>query len=394
MIFEYLPLAWRNVWNRKLRSSLTVLGIVIGIASIVALIAVSQGLENAINEQFELIGSNRLYVSPAGGGDFTSRSGLTEKDAEYLDGMPDFIWVNRYLVESSSVKFGREEQVFSNVWGFNPEDMERRWGDLDLDVKEGRLFKDGEKGVAIVAIRVAEDGFGRNIRVNNNIEINGKKLRVVGILEEIGNPEDDNAIWIPIETFRDILGKPEALTMIELVLKPGIEPLEGAIRVERRLKRIRDEESFEVITADQILDQLGNVLAIVQVVVVGIASISLIVGAVGIMNSMYTAVRERTSEIGIMKSLGAKNSDILGVFLIESAILGAGGGLLGVLLGSLIAFGVQTGAEAAGFQLLKVKIEFWLISFGLSFAVIVGMVSGAIPARQASKLQPVEALRA
>ena len=393
MVANYVALALRNVLSRKLRSSLTILGIVIGISAIIALISVSQGLENAIAGQFEKIGSNRVYLFAAGAGDPASRTGITQRDADLLNTMAEAKWVNRYLFDSGAFTYGNEVQVFGTVYGIDTDESEKRWQDLDLKLQEGRFMQNGEKNAAMFGFKAAKDGFDNEVRVNSNVEFGGRKVKVVGILEEIGNPQDDNAIYIPIDTLREIKKQPDRVSMIEIILKSGIDSSEAVKKITHRLERIKDKDSFEVITKDQILGQLGSILAIVQAVVVGIASISLLVGSVGIMNSMYTAVKERTSEIGIMKSLGARNSNILTVFLYESAILGGVGGSIGVVMGTLIAFGVQAGAGAAGFSLLKVSIEPMLMVFGILFAVGVGMAAGAIPARQASRLQPVEALR-
>ena len=162
---------------------------------------------------------------------------------------------------------------------------------------------------------------------------------------------------------------------------------------ENKLERKRDDENFQVLSASQIAEQINSVLGIIQVVLIGIAAISLVVGGIGIMNSMYTSVLERTKEIGIMKSIGARNSDILMLFLLESGFIGLIGGVFGVLLGSGIGILVGKAAASAGYGILKIKISFGLIMFGLAFAIIIGMISGALPARQASKLKPVDALR-
>ena len=154
-----------------------------------------------------------------------------------------------------------------------------------------------------------------------------------------------------------------------------------------------DDENFEIFTPEQLLQQLKTILGIIQVVLVGIAAISIIVGAVGITNSMYTNVLERTKDIGIMKSIGAKNSDILIIFLIESGMQGFIGGTIGIMLGVGIGKIVEYLAKISGFSLLKVPINPLILLGGLLFAVIVGLVSGYFPARQAAKLRPVDALK-
>ena len=158
------------------------------------------------------------------------------------------------------------------------------------------------------------------------------------------------------------------------------------------MKRKRDDTNFQVVTATQILEQINQVLGVMQFVLVGIAAISLVVGAIGIMNSMYTSVLERTKDIGIMKAIGARNSDILKIFLIESGLIGLVGGIFGILLGSAMALIIGQLSKNAGFSLI-IKIEPLVLIFGLLFAFVVGIISGILPAYQASRLKPVDALR-
>ena len=163
-------------------------------------------------------------------------------------------------------------------------------------------------------------------------------------------------------------------------------------KVKREFERQRGDKNIEVVTPTQILEQIGSILGVVQAVLVGIAAISLVVGGIGITNSMYTTVLERTKEIGIMKSIGARNFDVLAIFLIESGLMGLVGGFFGVLLGTGISLAIGKFSTEAGFKLL-VAVNPGLMLFGLLFAFIVGMISGSLPARQASKLKPVDALR-
>ena len=158
------------------------------------------------------------------------------------------------------------------------------------------------------------------------------------------------------------------------------------------MERDRNDENFEVQTPTQILEQINEILGVMQFVLVGIAAISLLVGGVGITNSMYTSILERTKDIGIMKAIGAQNKDILFIFLIESGLMGLVGGIFGVIIGTLLSYGISQYATQSGFKLIF-SINPGLVMFGLLFAFCIGMISGMIPARQASKLKPVDALR-
>lgn len=394
MLKDYFNFSIKNIKNRKLRSWLTILGIVIGVASIISLITISQGMQNAIEEQFESFGANRIFIAGKGfQGPGSQSEGLTEDDVRTLESMSEFKYVTPGLARTAQIEF-HDEIKFLMVNGIPAEDYAEFFSDVDFDVESGRMIRKGDKFSALLGYRIANaDIFEDFIGAKNKIKINGHDFKVVGIMEEIGNSEDDNSVNIPLDSFREIFNEPNKVEYILAQAKAGQDMEELQKKVERNLERARGDENFQVMTASQILDQINSILGIVQVVLVGIATISLLVGSIGIMNSMYTSVLERTKEIGIMKSIGAKNSDILKLFLIESAIIGFIGGVFGVLFGSGIALLVGFIADQAGFGLLKVTIDFQVITIGLIFAVILGMISGFMPARQASKLKPVDALR-
>ena len=393
MIREYLKISLENLKHRKLRSLLTVLGIVIGIGAIVALVIISQGLENAVVEQFEKIGTDKIYVTPKSFLSGNLPQGLTSKDAETLEQMNDFDFVTPWLVSSGNVEFGRETEFIFQIAGYPSDDTEKRLQDIDLGLESGRYFKEGEKFVAITGNQFAHDLFDKEVRVNSQVTIKDRKFRVIGVFESIGNTDDDTAVYIPLDTAREIFDKPNEVSVIELNLKDGLDVNEVADRVERKLKRARDDEDFSILTPEQALESFGVVLGIIQMVLGGIAAISLLVGAIGIMSSMFTSVLERRKEIGIMKSVGAKNSNILVLFLMESGMIGLVGGFLGIVAGSLIAKAVGLIASLAGFQLLLIKLNPWVLSGGLLFSIIVSMLSGIFPAFQAAKLPPIEAMR-
>ncbi|MBS3168747.1 ABC transporter permease [Candidatus Woesearchaeota archaeon] len=401
MITPYIYLAFRNLTHRKLRSILTIVGIVIGITAIVSLLSISSGLKGAISSEFEKMGSNKLFVTPKTAVSFTPGKGLTNNDVKALERLSEFKWVTPYLLKSSTVEFNNErKKIF--IYAGPTDNIQERWGDFDLDVTQGRLFTNQDKYSAIIGQKIHEGTFDEKVRVNNNIEIDGKKFRIVGIFKEFGNPQDDSSIQIPIETARELYKKPDEVNLIDLVLSPGVNPEEAANKAKKTLLKERGEKisasrktelNFEVSTPDQILGQLNTVLLIVQIVLISIASISLIVGAIGIMNSMYTNVLERTKEIGVMKAVGAKAADIKKVFLLEAGVIGLIGGVIGVLLGIIISKFVEKLAAQAGFTFLKIAINPYLIIFSLIFAVGVGMISGYLPTNKASKLEAAEALK-
>lgn len=393
MIKDYITYSISTFRHRKVRSWLTIIGIIIGIASIIALIAISQGLQNSIQEQFESFGANRLFIAGQGfQGPGSASDGLSTKDVDTLKKISDFEYVTPTLFRTAEVK-RRDETKFTFIQALPAEDYEEAFSDVGIELENGRGIRKGDKYEVVLGYRAAKDLFKEEIHIRNKITIQGKDFKVVGIYQEVGNPDDDNAISIPLESAREIFEEPDKVDAIIAQAKAGSDLKLVQAKAERYLERERGDENFQVVTATQIADQINSVLGIIQIVLVGIAAISLIVGGIGIMNSMYTSVLERTKQIGIMKAIGARNSDILTLFLIESGFLGLVGGLFGTLLGAGIAYMVGFAAKQAGFGILSIKIGTPLLLFGLFFAFVVGMVSGAIPAIQASKLKPVDALR-
>lgn len=392
MRFDYFLLAVNSIRHRKLRSWLTVIGIIIGVAAIISLITMSRSLEGTIQEQFETFGANRIFVSGKGfQGPGTQSLGLTIEDVETIEKISGLDYVAPGIFRSAEVNY-KDETGFTLIGGLPAEQYEKFYAAGGLETVEGRFIQDDEKYVAVIGSRVAEKMFSKEIGVGSKIEINKINFKVVGVLEEIGNTQDDNQINVPLEAAREIFNEPEKVDMIIVQVKSGIDIPAMQGKIEKELERKRGDTSFEVVTATQILEQINQVLGVMQIVLVGIAAISLLVGAIGIMNSMYTSVLERTKEIGIMKSIGARNSEVLQIFLMEAGMIGLVGGIFGTLLGTTIAYGVGSVSKSAGF-LLIIKIEIGVLLLGLVFAFVVGVVSGILPAYQASKLKPVDALR-
>ncbi len=391
MFLEYFRLTLKNIRHRRMRSWLTILGIIIGVAAVVSLISIGQGLDNAIRAQFEKMGTQVIMVMPKGLQTGTA-GGLTDDDVKALEKMPDLELVTPLLVSTGEIEYRRESK-FIAVRAFPTEKAEERFSGMDFSIADGRFFNTNEKFGAILGYKVAKDAFDKEIPVRSRIKIDGTEFTVVGTFEQIGTPDDDNAIYIPLDTGHTLFKKPKEVTFIMLRVKQGVDVALVAETVKKDLKRARGNENFDIFTPEQILKQAGTVLGIVQLILVGIAAISLLVGAIGIMNTMYTSVLERTKEIGIMKAIGATNYDIGFIFLTESGVLGLIGGTIGVLAGSAVAVLVGAVAQAQGFSLLLIKLNPSVIGGALLFAFVVGAISGLMPARHAAKMQPVEALR-
>ena len=389
MINDYFLLAFKSIRHRKLRSWLTIIGIVIGVAAIVALISLSLGLQSTIEEQFEAFGADRLLIAAQGfQGPGTQSEGITDDDVSVLERMSEFKTISYGSARPGEVEFKKEVKFPSVFGGKNGKELI----ESTTDLADGRYIDDGDDNDALIGSRIADGLFEDKIRVRNKIDIAGKEFRVVGILEPIGNQQDDNTIYITLDAYREIFGETNQVDFISAQVKPGVDILSLQEKVKREFERQRGDKNIEVVTPTQILEQIGTILGVVQTVLVGIAAISLVVGGIGITNSMYTTVLERTREIGIMKSIGARNFDVLSIFLIESGLMGLVGGFFGVIIGTLISLGIGKFSTESGFKLL-VKVNPELMVFGLLFAFFVGMISGSLPARQAAKLKPVDALR-
>jgi len=267
------------------------------------------------------------------------------------------------------------------------------------NILEGRNLKKGDKYKAILGWEHTQTTlFEKRVEVGNKIILHRKEFKVVGFLEKIGSPPDDQSAIIPLEAYEEVFDTKDELGFIIAQSQQGEDPFKVADGVKKELRRAHDvdegEEDFDVQTPEQFAESFAIILDIVQIVLIGIAAISLLVGGIGIMNTMYTSVLQRTKEIGILKALGAKNSHILYLFLVESGLYGLGGGIIGAVIG--IGFAKLTEyvfIQVVGPAFLHIEIN-WLFVLGvLFFSFMVGCISGIAPARRASKLKPVDALR-
>ncbi len=399
---NFFFLAFNNLKRRKLRSWLTILGIFIGIAAIVAFISLGQGLENYINAQFEEMGTNLVMVmgkaGPVASPMASSISGkpITQKDVDIINKINGVALASPLIMHPTSIKYGDEtENLF--LYSFEPRDIEQLFGHLSsFKVEKGKNLKQDDKYKAVVGSRFHEI-YEKKVGLGSKLEIEGKKFEVVGILKASGNPQDDMSIYISNEVMKEMVKNPNEVSMIYVQTKEG-ETGAVAEKIKKRLRKERGEkdgeESFSVSTAEQLLETFGNILGVVQAVFIGIASIALFVGSIGIMNTMYTSVLERTKEIGTMKAVGARNADILLIFLIESGLIGLIGGVIGLCLGIGISKGIEyIVVNFYGIVLLKITFDPIIIFSVLLFSFVIGSVSGLLPAMQASKMKPVDALR-
>ena len=399
---DYFFLAFNNLRRRKLRAWLTILGIFIGIAAVVSMISLGQGLQDYIDEQFEQVGGDKIIIQAKTLGPPGSNTNpaliLTSEDLEVIRSVRGVEDAGGVLIKTGPIKFRSESEILL-VAGVN-EGYLGIFGDIDATkIIEGRQLKKGDKFKAVVGNNhVFGNLWDKQAGIGNSLEIEGKRFDIIGVLKKQGNPFDDNAVWIQKDILADLLDVKDEESQIIVKVEFGFNPEDVADDIERKLRRERNEkegqETFTVQTAGSLLETFTNIFSVVQAVFVGIAAISLIVGGIGIMNTMYTSVLERTKEIGTMKAVGAKNSDILYIFLIESGLLGLVGGVIGILIGIGIGKGIEYIAMIQlGTPLVRAVFGIELIVGALLFSFVVGSLSGVLPALQASRLKPVDALR-
>ena len=401
MIKDYINIPWKEIRRKKVRSWLTLIGIFIGIAAIVSLITLGQGLENAIEQQFSALGKDKLFILPKGGfWGMGSSESLTEDDLEVIQKTSGI-----KLATGMGYSYARYEYNDLIHYGFvsgistDPEERALVGEAQTWHMAEGRNVRNGDKYKIVLGYEFTQSNlFEKSLEIGDKILLQNHEFKVIGFLEKIGSPPDDQAGFIPLDTYTEVFNSGDELGFIIAQTQPGEEPLLVAGDVEKELRKARDvkegEEDFDIQTPEQFAEAFAIILDIVQIVLIGIAGISLLVGGIGIMNTMYTAVLERTREIGILKALGARNSQVMALFLVESGLYGLGGGVVGAIVG--IGFAKLTELVftlAVGPAFLSIKIDWLLVGGTLLFSFIIGCLSGIAPARSASKQNPVDSLR-
>ncbi|MEK7619414.1 MAG: ABC transporter permease [Patescibacteria group bacterium] len=389
-----------SLTSNKVRSSLTILGIVIGIASVIAMVSIGQGAQGAIQSSIEGLGSNLLTIIPGtaqpGRGIISSGRGtgqtLKNEDADAIRSLPG--------VAALSEELQRRFQIISEV-GMNTNSTvigatDEYLGVRNVMLSSGAFLSGGHirsgARVAVLGPSAASDLFGTDDPLGKTVRINKIQFRVIGILAAKGgsgffNPDD--TIIVPLSTMQKILAGVDYLSTIAVTVtdKNGMTEVKDAataLLVQRH--RVSDPD-FSIISQADILGTLNQVTTAFTLFLASIAGISLVVGGIGIMNMMLTAVTERTREIGLRKSIGAKSRDITVQFLAEAVVLTFIGGMIGIVLGSGVAFVVSTfGGIATRVSLSSVALAF-CVSAGI------GIVFGYYPAHRAARLNPIDALR-
>ena len=386
--------------HHKLRSFLTMLGIVVGVSSVILLVGLVEGLKTDVLKQLEEFGPRTIVITPrstsAGGGlspasSFLPSTGkLFDKDYERVKRLPDIKTITKIISGQTTATF-KNESISTTVYGIEADVFKDT---VPVEVESGRFLEASDRGVTVLGADVA-DGFKENVQTQSNIYLGDRKFKVMGVLKATGSTVAplDGVAFVAFddakELFNDSLLEGE-ISAIRLTLKEGSDVDADAQRIEDIMIAshhvTKGTEDFGVISPKFINDRFSSILDLITLFLGAIASISLIVGGIGIANTMFMSIMERTGEIGTMKAIGATRQQIRNIFLVESAIIGLVGGFVGLAAAALI-----------GFVLTLFGISFMfdpmVIAGSALFSMAIGLVSGTFPAMEAAKVDAMVALR-
>ncbi|MEW6516205.1 MAG: ABC transporter permease [candidate division FCPU426 bacterium] len=397
---DHLRQALYAIVSHKLRSTLSMLGILIGVAAVIAMLALGQGARDSITKQLASLGSNLLNVHPGSHrfGPVSMEAGavtrLTPQDSEALRRLP---MIKRV---AASVQGRAQVVAGANNWNTQVIGAEVPYAEMRASVPTlGRFFTDeeerGRQKVAVIGTTVVQQLFPNSNPVGATVRVNRIPFQIIGVLPTKGATgwrDQDDVMVIPLSTaMYRLLGK-EYVDSIDVEVRDAklmdaAEDAVSALIKQRHPSPNREDEGFEIRNMADLQDTLKQATQTMTLLLGSIAAISLLVGGIGIMNIMLVSVTERTREIGLRKALGARRQDILIQFLIEAVLMTVSGGLAGILLGAGISWGMSTVAK------WNTTVSWWSVLLALTFSVGVGLAFGLWPARQAAQLKPIEALR-
>lgn len=394
----YFRLVTHSLLHRRLRASLTIVGIVIGISIVLTLVFLGNGLQKSITGQLRQFGTDLIFnlpydaSNPFGGA--TSGGKFTDDDVEAaadVDGVLRVMpIVSSYQVPAN---FRGDEKTVSIE--ARPRDLIQLFlvESLGLELAEGRWMESDDAREMVLGATIAEKGFRDPIRVGDTVDFRGRRVTVVGILAPFGDRTRDTMALMTLGLFESLTGVRGDFDGMLVKIENGRDIEEVGRGLEEAFAAQEDLEEFSVLTPAASQQIVGNIVGTVQSALFLIASVAVVVAGIGVMNTMYTSVLERTREIGVMKSVGAKGWHVMLVFVMESMLLGGIGGFLGVVGGGGLALLVAAIARAQGFDFFAASIDLATVVFVLAFTMVVGVLAGILPAREAARKRPVEALR-
>jgi putative ABC transport system permease protein len=391
----------------KSRSALTTLGIVIGIAAIILVMALGQGAQALIVDQINTLGAGTVVVQPGAEGQFGTgffANNITERDYDAItnkakvpnveDAMPE-------VIVSGAVSSADETYQATTLGG----DAEFFSETFDVIPERGELFSEeqirGRERVAVIGAKIAEELYGESDPVGKPIQIKDQKFRVIGVFPTKGSFiffNLDDLVLVPYTSAQTYLGAGDHYAQIDVRADDPanvdklVYDLKVAIRDTHNLKPGEDDD-FTINTQQNLVEQISTVVGILTAFLAAVVAISLIVGGVGIMNIMLVSVTERTKEIGLRKALGATSGDITRQFLFEAVLLTSAGGLIGIGIGTLLAYGASLALQATAAPTWSFVFPWSAAMIGVLVSAGVGLIFGIYPARQAAKKSPIEALR-
>ena len=391
--------------HSKLRSWLTIIGIVIGVSSVIAIVSIGEGMEQSLNAQIDDLGGDILTITPG-----FSRSGdrhfrylptlstqatddetvLDRSDIQALKGIPDIDLIDTQIRGNVDVSY-RGETGSLSLTGVD----QKVWSKITTeDIRDGRMLDSADQNVILIGANLADNYFDQTLGINKVINIEGSSFRIVGIMDD----QSTNVI-MPIQMAYQVLDDKEKDIYDSIVVKIRdeenldvvVEKIEYKLMITRHVTE--SDRDFTVTSNVQIIEMRSEMMSSVSLFLTAIAAVSLLVGVVGITNTMFTSVLEKTKEIGIMKAIGARNRDILTIFLFNAGLIGLVGGIIGVVLGIILSGALPYLMGDLRLVSGGTIVSLNVVILALSISVLVGMVAGAIPAYQGSKLKPVDALR-
>jgi putative ABC transport system permease protein len=387
----------KNILEKKKRTFLTVSGIIIGIFTFTFFIFVSQGLSNAITEQFSSLGVNVLVIEPAnsgGRGPSSSSSTLTRTDMNKIKQVVrGYDYITGQIFHSAQYEFSREKSVLTTV-AFENENLEKVQEELKTEALMGRPLKASDTGVVYLGYKVANEGFNdKKVTVGTSLKVEGKSFRVIGIGKEKGDLFLDNSIIMNIDDVRDLAElENDEFKVIRVSLLEGTDADLMQQKIETKLNPNNNEKRVSVTSPKQAIEQFDQILGVLNLIIGFVSSIALFVGGINVMNTMYSNISERINEISVMKALGATAKDIRNIFLVESSALG----IFGAFIGFLLSFGL---AKILGIVLTNMGYNvpiYFELSFFIQVIIVTAlftMLFGTYPALKAAAINPADNLR-